>query len=226
MVGWQRLNFRRSFRGTALLLATILLAACQAPSHPEDPAQAFPYKVSTETKSMTVELTKPAPGLTQFVNDYLNRGKGAFLVNVTSAGQGSASAAGLRSSEVIVRHQVGAPNNAMAALSYSANVVVLPECGDYSTPSSFNFGNKRHPNHGCATRRNLGLAVADPGDLVRAQPMSDRPAPHSLQIINIYGNLAGGPTGVRGIGDNSLRVPAGGATPAGTTTAAPTGGGG
>ncbi len=230
------LSFAKSVLGLAAVAA--ILAGCDTTKHPEDPNVAFPLKVSTETKSMTVDLTKSSVGLPAFVDDYLRRGKGAFLVNLTSGGEGSASAAersrqvtdilanaGLRATEVIVRHQPGAPDNAMAQLSYAANTVELPECGDYSAPSSYNPSNKRHPDFGCTTRRNLGLMVSNPGDLATARTMSDRPAPHSLMIVNIYGNVAGGPSGARGIGGDGLRTPAAGGVQAGTTTAAPAAGG-
>ena len=221
-----------------LICIAAVLTGCDTTKHPEDPNVAFPLKVSTEMKSMTVDLTKSSAGLPAFVDDYLRRGKGAFLVNLTSGGEGSASAAqrsnqvtdllagaGLRATEVIIRHQSGAPGNAMAQLSYAANTVELPECGEFSASSSYNPSNKRHPDFGCATRRNLGRMVSNPGDLATARTMSDRPAPHSLMIVNIYGNVAGGPSGARGIGGDGLRTPAAGGAQAGTTTAAPAAGG-
>lgn len=46
------------------------------------------------------------------------------------------------------------------------HVVTPPDCPNWSKRSDDDFGNTRSSNIGCATATNLGLMVADPGDLL------------------------------------------------------------
>lgn len=50
-------------------------------------------------------------------------------------------------------------------------VVVPPNCPDFSRPTDSNPGNYPDSNLGCITQRNLGLMVADPGDLLRGRSL-------------------------------------------------------
>ncbi len=50
-------------------------------------------------------------------------------------------------------------------------VVVPPNCPDLSKPSATNPGNFNDSNFGCATQRNLGLMLANPGDLLRGRTL-------------------------------------------------------
>lgn len=48
-------------------------------------------------------------------------------------------------------------------------VVVPPDCPDWSKPADGDPNNRVSSNFGCATATNLGLMVANPGDLVRGR---------------------------------------------------------
>ncbi len=50
-------------------------------------------------------------------------------------------------------------------------VVLPPNCPNLSRPSSSNPGNFNDSNFGCSTQRNLGLMLADPGDLLRGRAL-------------------------------------------------------
>jgi len=50
-------------------------------------------------------------------------------------------------------------------------VVLPPNCPDLSRPTAANPGNYTDSNLGCSTQRNLGLMLADPGDLLRGRPL-------------------------------------------------------
>jgi pilus assembly protein CpaD len=50
-------------------------------------------------------------------------------------------------------------------------VVLPPNCPDLSRPSASNPGNFNDSNFGCSTQRNLGLMLADPGDLLRGRSL-------------------------------------------------------
>ncbi|NOZ43173.1 MAG: hypothetical protein GXP02_08440 [Alphaproteobacteria bacterium] len=53
-----------------------------------------------------------------------------------------------------------------ARLLISRYIVTPPQCGDWSQPSTDNYGNAPTPNFGCANQANLGLMVANPRDLI------------------------------------------------------------
>ncbi|MHA1113964.1 MAG: CpaD family pilus assembly lipoprotein [Alphaproteobacteria bacterium] len=50
-------------------------------------------------------------------------------------------------------------------------VVTPPDCPDWRKPASEDYANKVASNFGCASVTNLGLMLADPGDLVRGRSM-------------------------------------------------------
>lgn len=50
-------------------------------------------------------------------------------------------------------------------------VVLPPNCPNLSKPSDTNPGNFNDSNFGCSTQRNLGLMLADPGDLLRGRTL-------------------------------------------------------
>ncbi len=58
------------------------------------------------------------------------------------------------------------PRQGQARLLISRYVVTPPRCGDWSQPSTDNYGNVNTVNMGCANQANLGLMVANPRDLI------------------------------------------------------------
>ena len=71
-------------------------------------------------------------------------------------------------------------------LSYIRGDVRLPRCGDWSKPTSFNPTNVLYVDFGCATRRNLALAVARPADLGRMRRPDPRDTMRSDLVIRQY----------------------------------------
>lgn len=51
-------------------------------------------------------------------------------------------------------------------------VVLPPNCPNFSRPTASNPGNYADSNLGCSTQRNLGLMLADPGDLLRGRTLA------------------------------------------------------
>ena len=50
-------------------------------------------------------------------------------------------------------------------------VVLPPNCPNFSRPTNTNTGNYSDSNFGCSNQRNLGLMLANPGDLVRGRTL-------------------------------------------------------
>lgn len=158
--------------------------------------ETYPLQVTREQVSITIALPASGTALNgdderrfkMFLRDYAQRGRTQVTVETVTPDEANKvlSANGLRSAELnfITNTTTPAPN---AILSFTANSVIVPECGkDWSDNTSFNPSNLPYDNFGCASRRNMGLTVADPGDLIQAQPISGGNAPASDAAIRTY----------------------------------------
>ncbi len=65
-------------------------------------------------------------------------------------------------------------------------VVLPPNCPNLSRPSSSNPGNFNDSNFGCSTQRNLGLMLADPGDLLRGRALGPADGQALSRSIRAY----------------------------------------
>ena len=74
----------------------------------------------------------------------------------------------------------------LATLHFEGIKVRVPQCGDWSRPTHYNPTNALAPDFGCATRRNLGLMVANPAHLVGPAPLGLRDTARSDLIIGKY----------------------------------------
>ena len=190
------------FRGHFLALAVVslVLAACEQPKHVPDYRSAFPLVVSKETVSLPVNFSSGERGLSgqaaldfeRFVVDYHNRGRKALMIE-TGVGKAARSRAekarkllikaGVSPAEISITR--GGPGGGIV-LSFAAHKVKVPECGDFSAKMSQNWTNIRSSNFGCATQRNLGLMVRDPGELQKAQPVSGGDGTKAATTIESY----------------------------------------
>ena len=174
-------NTHKSLTGLlAPVLILLVLAACAEPKRASDYRDAFPLPVSKETVSMTLKVPLPENGLTgqenldfqRFVRDFHNRGRNALTIKAESGAEQVRDLfvkAGVRPREITVS-KANFGSDAVF-VSFNAYKVEVHECGNFTSKTTPNWTNRRHSNYGCATRRNLGLMVKDPGDLEKAQPM-------------------------------------------------------
>ena len=127
-----------------------------------------------------------------FVRDYLNRGRRALTIK--AGGKGNLSGAeqvrnllvnsGIRAREISVTEAGFSSGDVI--VSFSAHKIQVPECGDWSSAPTFTPRGQHHSNYGCATQRNLGLMVQDPGDLLKAKTMSPGDGEHAAGVIRNY----------------------------------------
>lgn len=64
--------------------------------------------------------------------------------------------------------------------------VVPPDCPDWGDPRDPNFANRPLPNLGCATATNLGLMVAEPGDLIRGRELAPADGVREAEAVVRY----------------------------------------
>ena len=185
-------NARLVATAAALL---VFVSACSA--RPADPRQAFPVVVSSETASLSVGVTEQgiltshdeSLALRKFVRDYANRGRGPLTINVGGANQDSAdqlkrhvSALGIPTRSIDVRFESSAAQK--ATFNFVAYKADVPTCENNSSGEYFNWQNTRSPNFGCSVRRNIGLMVSDPGDLIRSKPSGGYMGGPAVQAID------------------------------------------
>ena len=192
-------RYRNALPAKALAVAVMAIAglgvaACEQPKGYGDPRETYPLEVKVETVSVSVgDRADGGPmhpleqvGFERFVKAYFLRGKSQVTMQAfASDGTESDHAARyqriyglLRKVGIDSRQVVVAPGKKVATgpawivLSFAASSVEPPECGDWSSTATNEWSNRRHSNFGCSYRRNLGLTIADPGDLKSGQPMS------------------------------------------------------
>ncbi|MCR4377021.1 MAG: CpaD family pilus assembly protein [Rhodospirillales bacterium] len=200
-----------------LVCATSAVAGCGSTLTDDpkrhDPRLQHPIQVAREQVSVTIDL--PAEGvalspedsrrLQTFIRDFAERGRTAVTVESQMADRARQvlEAQGLRANEIVLMPDttLNAPS---AMMTFTANVAQVPTCGDWSENYAFNPTNNPTADFGCSTRRNLGLTVADPGDLIDAQPMSGRGAARQDTVLDSYN--AGTPIGPQAAPINTQSV--------------------
>ena len=65
-------------------------------------------------------------------------------------------------------------------------VVSTPNCPDWTKPGESDWTNRTSSNLGCANAVNLGLMVADPGDLIRSRPITPGDGQRGAEQVQKY----------------------------------------
>ena len=94
----------------------------------------------------------------------------------------------------------------LATLHFEGIKVRVPQCGDWSRPTHYNPTNALPPDFGCATRRNLGLMVANPSHLVTPAQLGLRDTARSDLIIGKY-RLGEVTRAERAFGESAILAP-------------------
>jgi pilus assembly protein CpaD len=96
----------------------------------------------------------------------------------------------LRARGLVVSLQPAAFGGALAPdtvrLILNRYVVTPPPCPDWRQPSNPDFNNQPSGNLGCATETNLGLMVANPGDLVNGKTLGPSDAENAAKAVENY----------------------------------------
>ena len=204
---------------SAALASGLMATGCAPQKGTADFRKPFPLQAERKTSVLTMAFI-PGGGTAyraadparfrQFVSDYLRRGRSPMLVATQSRdGDRMGQAHNDRILAALVREGIPrgkvyfrqAPpakaetGGGTAVFSFEGYVVKALDCGDWSGWAGFDPSNLSHTNFGCAVRRNMGLMLADPGDLV--QPRGGDTNLDSQRSDTIIGNYRkGSPTGM------------------------------
>ena len=76
--------------------------------------------------------------------------------------------------------------NGAVSVFVGRHIVTPPDCPNWGKPAGIDSANRTASNLGCATTRNLGLMLADPGDLVRTNPLAPADGEAAATSIQRY----------------------------------------
>ncbi len=189
-----------------VVAAVIGLGACELPKRPADYREAHPIGVQPETRTLSISARIEAEALTpedqfafdSFVRDFHLKASGPLGIQVPANGASGIERKAriekmtdlLVSAGVdrrVVRElppQSAGPGSLTA--SFATSTVSVPECGEWSAESGYNWANRRSPNFGCSVQRNLGLTVANPNDLKKAQPAEPYDGNRGASVIETF----------------------------------------
>lgn len=196
--------------GGMLAGAVLALAGCSGGSWitngPEQATNARtqnPILVDSEVSALPVQGEgefDPAalPGLDEFVDGYLARGRGMLDIGVQAGADGQAQLMSQAEAIAGYAQERGVPSSALRVhaldqggkaaivIKYEKFVVRAPVCPDFSEEPGFNPRNTPTTNFGCASQRNLALMVGNPAHLVTAAEFDRRDAARTALAVREY----------------------------------------
>jgi pilus assembly protein CpaD len=180
----------RRRRTTLLSVLAIIVAGCAQTVADWTPA-ATPHEIKVQwvTHEHSVSFAGPANLLTKQESRSLDRFLGEIDLRPSDR---LFVDVGPKSGEVVADNRVSIINEQLRHYVPGAQALVItgekgtdsdirlivgryvalpPNCPDLSKPSASNPGNFNDSNFGCSTQRNLGLMLANPGDLLRGRTL-------------------------------------------------------
>ena len=200
---------------TVLLLGTCL-GGClrsprfQAPFTLANPNQRYPIAVKQGETTLDLAIYRGSSGLNpsqraqlyDFLADYKQQSADQLLIRAPSGGPNETAAmrayddvraalrhAGIKPSAVAVEpYYFGGDPAAPIRVSFLQVVAVPPDCPDWSENIARDPQNMPFTNMGCATQRNLAVAVANPRDLIDARGETPRSSERRDVVWSKYVN--------------------------------------
>ncbi len=183
----------------------LIVAACSVPGGVADYRESYPLKVDMIKFAVDVRLGAQTTSLSdadsarlaRLVREYIRRGRGPIEIATAESDDTADAAAAERMKEFVVREGARPQEIALrrgdssiaaetVVVSFQGYEVAVPKCGDWSGTAGFNPSNLPHSNFGCSYQRNIGVMLADPGDLNRSDAMGSADAPRSDDIIRKF----------------------------------------
>ena len=194
----------------ALIIISVLSVACSNSELNKKLAQKHP--ITTELITFSLEINFSTDNemtyinnenlFRKFIKEYHRRGRSDLVVTTTPStlfNQEQSILSRLRSEGIgqasieLKRGKSLRKEKSGASLSFKGYVISVPKCDNWMEESSFNPNNLEPANFGCSYRRNIGLMLSDPGDLVTSGSFVEVDARRMDTILGIYrsGKAAG-----------------------------------
>ncbi|HEY8275867.1 MAG TPA: CpaD family pilus assembly protein [Methyloceanibacter sp.] len=197
----------------ASLLVSTSLTGCfnagprfQAPLTLGNPNERHPIQVAQTEATLDLVVTSgnglssaQTAQLRAYLRAYKKEGE-RLMVNAPSGGSNDAASmrafedvrkalrqAGISADSVLLEtYYVNGQQSAALRLSFLHYEAKAPDCPDWSENVGRDPQNTSWPNMGCATQRNLAVAVADPRDLMGPRDETPRPGERRDDVWNKY----------------------------------------
>ena len=200
---------------TVLLLGTCLGGCLQSPRFQApftlaNPNQRYPIAVKQGETTLDLAVYSGSSGLNpsqraqlyDFLADYKQQSADQLLIRAPSGGPNETAAmrayddvraamrhAGIKPSAVAVEpYYFGGDPAAPIRVSFLQVVAVPPDCPDWSENIARDPQNMPFTNMGCATQRNLAVAVANPRDLIDSRGETPRSSERRDVVWSKYVN--------------------------------------
>ena len=200
---------------TVLLLGTCLGGCLQSPRFQApftlaNPNQRYPIAVKQGETTLDLAVYSGSSGLNpsqraqlyDFLADYKQQSADRLLIRAPSGGPNETAAmrayddvraamrhAGIKPSAVAVEpYYFGGDPAAPIRVSFLQVVAVPPDCPDWSENIARDPQNMPFTNMGCATQRNLAVAVANPRDLIDSRGETPRSSERRDVVWSKYVN--------------------------------------
>lgn len=206
---------RKSYLPLALTLAaTLMLGACaglgqNGPIDAYSPQRNHPITIDTQAATLMIRVAPDSVSLTDddiaridgFASHYKQRGNGPMVLSIPSGApnRGAVSravaevetrldslAVGTQQLRLSNYRASGSAHDAPLILSFTQYVATPSPCGNWSEDYAFNPRNTASPNFGCASRNNLAVMVADPGDLIGPRDEDPADAQRREAVLDRY----------------------------------------
>jgi pilus assembly protein CpaD len=207
-----RVNTKRLMAGVAPLLGVLLMAAACTPESGRWTPTESPKANKVDFVTMAHEVhfapgaTAQTPAETKALSEFLNSIAFGYGDEVTidvgpRGGNAVAEALAAKRLEAVTatlrrlraHAQLASRPTVDGALSRNAVIVTVgryvvtaPNCPDRTKPESDDFTNTTQSNFGCATATNLGLMVANPGDLVHGTVPGPADGEFATRGVQLY----------------------------------------
>ena len=203
----------QNFLRGASLLAVLAAGSCAAPVNDnsglfDDPTVNHPIQVAPSYRTLKLQFSSADAGLMPddaqrfdaFVADYMQHGNGAISISAPAGRDASSvigyfgerlAGAGIPRDRILVG--TTASNDGRVELGYIGYQAVTASCGDWSVNLADTASNRASPNFGCSVQHNIAAQIADPRDLIGAQPLGPGDAARRASVYDNYKN--GKPTG-------------------------------
>ena len=187
-----------------------ICAACVSSNNEAKPIQHYP--INSELVTFTVGLrfdsqenlafAHDEQTFKKFLREFARRGRSPLTVSTTpqSKLENEKSvimrlvAEGVNRQSIILKQGAAPKTDAFGVMfSFRGYMVDVPICENWLEAKNHNQTNLPHANYGCSYQRNIGLMLADPGDLVAPKGISDTDTRRMDEVIRVFrrGEAAG-----------------------------------
>lgn len=193
-------------------VASYGLAGCgtlvNGPQDAFTPQEEHPITVDQQTVTMEIMVEPGLSDLTSvdkarlraLADNYVTRANGPITITAPSGGgldlAGQELAGDIRQYlyeqgidySVMQGATYRSSNRKDVIVSFSQYVASASPCGDWSDEYMRRQKNKRSKNFGCASQNNLAAMIADPQDLVAADPLAPTDATRAVAAVQSFGD--------------------------------------